>query len=542
VSLWRAIWRRRALRRIRQAMRGSRRLREHGNVSRIARLREELTELPLDELPDGASRLLFGSGHHAAETVVRQIVLLRCANHAFVEAVLRSIGTGRPVRTALPASWRPVLARHGFQVSRLCGPLFAARATLILAAGLRQVVRLLASESGRKIQSKDVTAVRAAYFDSLISGNLPCTEQGKRGHDVITWYLNGPGKAELLEEVWHDVSGAPPLSVGHVRVRSNPAPPCPSGAYATLSFVGWFFAAFALAAVDLLRGRWWHAFVLRDAVLAAAMRLAPEERVARSYLFHNSAWFYRPLWTYEAERRGASVSLYFYSTNTQGVSQNGEACPIGYGWRAMTWPRYFVWDRGQEKFVRRAVGEKPELRVVGVISWLNENARLPPTPRPSLAVFDVAPLRPSTFQTLGLESDYYSGQAAIGFLQDVLSAAEACSVHVLWKRKREFGPTVHGRYLRVVAQAERSSALVAIDSGVAAARLIETVDAVVSFPFTSTAIIARELGKPSCYYDSTGTVHPADPSAHGIPVISGRRNLEKWIEFVAGGPAASHVS
>jgi hypothetical protein len=46
-------------------------------------------------------------------------------------------------------------------------------------------------------------------------------------------------------------------------------------------------------------------------------------------------------------------------------------------------------------------------------------------------------------------------------------------------------------------------------------------------PFTSTALVARNLGKPSYYYDPSGIIQKDDRAAHGIPVISGFAELQK---------------
>jgi hypothetical protein len=48
-------------------------------------------------------------------------------------------------------------------------------------------------------------------------------------------------------------------------------------------------------------------------------------------------------------------------------------------------------------------------------------------------------------------------------------------------------------------------------------------------PFTSTALIARNMGKPSIYYDPTGNLQKDDRAAHGIPIVSGVSELETWL-------------
>lgn len=59
--------------------------------------------------------------------------------------------------------------------------------------------------------------------------------------------------------------------------------------------------------------------------------------------------------------------------------------------------------------------------------------------------------------------------------------------------------------------------------------VLPEISCVISVPFTSTALIARNLGKPSCYYDPSELLASDDKAAHGIPVLLGKAQLEKWI-------------
>jgi len=52
-------------------------------------------------------------------------------------------------------------------------------------------------------------------------------------------------------------------------------------------------------------------------------------------------------------------------------------------------------------------------------------------------------------------------------------------------------------------------------------------------PFTSTALIARELGKPSIYYDPFGICEKDDRAAHGIPILSGQKELQDWLSALS---------
>ena len=72
--------------------------------------------------------------------------------------------------------------------------------------------------------------------------------------------------------------------------------------------------------------------------------------------------------------------------------------------------------------------------------------------------------------------------------------------------------------------------MITVDPDTSAYKLIEQCSAAISMPFTSTALVARELGKPSCFYDPTGLIQRDDRAAHGIPIMIGRVELQTWLE------------
>ena len=76
-----------------------------------------------------------------------------------------------------------------------------------------------------------------------------------------------------------------------------------------------------------------------------------------------------------------------------------------------------------------------------------------------------------------------------------------------------------------------------MDPGISAYRVIQAADAVVSMPFTSTALLAREIGKPTAYYDPSGILQPNDPAAHGILVIQDYKKLVEWFQNILDGDA-----
>ena len=513
-------------------MRGYRTLKQQGRLGQIAAVKRTLTETPVASVSGKLSQLVLGFAAAAGEIVVRQYLLSRVGGINLNRALLIASATkeGRVVHY-LPKEWRQIIEQHGFEVAHVRSALLWQLYVLahlfhgIVAIG-KIAVRALTS--GRQAVLK-----RYVYFADLGSGNLPQHGTGMPSHDIVSWYLQWPGRAVNIEAVRHGVAGALPINVNDVDVSFTARPLSDlEGVLPAASYCAWAGRATAIALLDWLRGRWWHALLLSQAALAGQVAKLPAGSLAAEYLFPNSEWIYRPLWTYEVERRGSLVTFYFYSTNCEAFKRADGYPAIPYGWKAMNWPHYLVWNNYQADFVRRAVGDRGRISSVGSIWFQSSNAELPSLPRTTLAVFDVQPVRDAFYTALALDFDYFTPTTANQFLADICRIAKLHGCSVALKRKREIGSLAHPSYRDCVRRLESSRGFIAVDANIPALRLIENCIAVVSMPFTSTALMGEEAGRPSVYYDPHRVLQKDDRAAHAISILSGPEELDRWLSGV----------
>ncbi|MBK8893366.1 MAG: polysaccharide biosynthesis PFTS motif protein [Propionivibrio sp.] len=448
--------------RLRRIIRGYRVLKQSGQLDRIAVVKQALTEHPLELPKPYFASLVMGAGAASGEIVVRQYLLIRVGDISLNCALLLALSEeqGRVV-FPLPREWRDVLTQHGFKVARFkSAVLWQCYVCALLVYGVAQIVRVVFAGPG---SGKDtvLNQQRHVYFAALGPGNLPQKVNGSQSHDVISWYLQWPGRKPDIEAVHHGVANSLPLAVGSIAVLPQPRPlPDLAGWGAILNYAVWGLGASVIAALDCLRGRWWHALLLNQAAQAAQVRFLPVDSLAREYLFHNSGWIYRPLWTYEAERLGSAITFYFYSTNCESFKKPGGYPSVFFGYKAMNWPRYLVWDEYQADFVRRAAGAQAKISVVGPIWFQSSAVAMPGLDKHGVAVFDITPHRGSRYCTLGMDSEFYTPAVANPFLLHVSNATQQHGVLMLWKRKRNVGRIAHPLYRRLADQLAESSHVV----------------------------------------------------------------------------------
>lgn len=521
--------------RLRSVMRGYSYLKRASQIGLVRRIKADLVDEVMPEITVTASQQVFGASLAQAEFVVRQILLQRHAGAAMNKAIFYSLGRkSASVVYPLPKAWREVLAKHGIRVDDIKSSLaWAGLIALYWGYGVLFVAKLAWSSL---LSNQTVIKRRYAYLEGLALGNLPQPGIDGQSHDICTWYAHWNGRMDDLDAICHGVRDGKLTLLDGISVEYIGRPfELMRGIKSVVRFLFWGVKTMAIAAVDALRGRWWHALVFAEAAKAKAVQLCAPDMLAADYLFHYSGTIYRPMWTYEAEKKGARIVCYFYSTSEQVKLPEGYESQK-FEWGAASWPNYLVWDDYQADLVSRDIDQNAEIKIVGPIWFSTSPLELPELPRKSIAVFDMQPHRKSAHFGSSTLADYHVRNPGlpIQFLKDIHTVFSECGVTMAFKRKREIGCRGEKKYVNFVRQLSQSEDVVMIDPGISAIKVIERCKGVISMPFTSTALYMRDQGIPSVYYDPTGWIQKDDRGAHGIPILSGINELRDWVAECSG--------
>jgi len=488
-----------------------------------------LVEMPLGIPNSKVSKHLFGAATEKANEAIRSFLILRVGNYSLNKSLLVSLGMkeGQVVHP-LPKIWRGKIRLLGWKVSEMKSALVW-QGFLLLCWGYgvclfaTKILQGLLSYSFSKQEMKG----RHVYFNRLTAKELPTGDKSE-SHDLVSWYMQWIGRAKKLDWIGHSVRGVQAREVQGVRLQFMERMPPLRGIMPNLRFLFWGGWASLFCLFEWLKGRWWHPLMFSSFVEAYLVR--NRETLAVDHMFHNSGPT-RPLWTYEAENRGSCSTLYFYSTNGDWfkTKEGYQSTPAYY--RNMNFSRYLVWDQEHADYVRRCAGNKARIEIVGPIWFSDSSAILPELTSRTVAVFDVQPRRKSIHEVLGFPFEYYTPAIGIKFLDDIHEVVVQHNWIMAWKGKRKLPLSQNRQIAKSYASAcERlasSPNMLVIDPDIAATRLIKKSELVISMPFTSTAHLARDLGKPSYYYDPSGIIQKDDRAAHGIPIISRLSELQE---------------
>jgi polysaccharide biosynthesis PFTS motif protein len=259
------------------------------------------------------------------------------------------------------------------------------------------------------------------------------------------------------------------------------------------------------------------------------IRSVPTEALAKDYLFHNSGNTYVPLWAYNVEARGAKIICYFYSTYEQLKAPEGyqsQKFELG----AQTWPTFMVWNKFQMNNLKLQYIHKPEFIITGPIFFKRSLADMPKINGRKIAVFDNQPYRLFYFSNISTLAEYkaYSSKLYEKYFLDIKQVLSFYGWTMVLKQKKRMPNKMPKWYRKLIDELSQSKDVIVIDPGIAAEEVIAACDATISFPLTSTGVIADNMNKKSIFYDPTGWVQKDDKGAHGLPVLIGRDELFSW--------------
>jgi polysaccharide biosynthesis PFTS motif protein len=522
-------------RKLRVVLRSYRKLKTQGRVSELHDLKGDLADAQFEKIKNKASKILFGASFQNASLALRQYTFTQLTLKGdFNMAVLYSIGSGKPIRTAIPKELQDILIEKGYKVDRTyCQLHFFLKLFLYFSFGIYRSLFIFKIFVTNENSSRN-TVEPFTYFHQLSSSNVPNNLNGEISKNIITWYSQWHGRNLEVKSFHHDASHTNKVYFNNFKVYSNPITHINMGSLkAYLKFLIWFCAAIGICAKDIFLLRWWTFLLFEQYVQAAILRYADNSQIAKDYLLHHSGVYYRPLWTYEAEKRHSRVILYFYSNNNEQFKTKNGYINAGLGWKLSSWPTVLVWDKYQKDFITREFHSYNTIEIVGPI-WFNstqmeKKINFDFQGKKLCGVFDSQPFRISSAALWAPGSLYSESKIAIQFLKDIHSVLDDCSTVLMHKRKRDVGMILDQKY-KIFLKTFTDNSCISLDPDLDADYIINNVDFVISMPFTSVAILAQNQNKPSIYYDPFGDVQRDDRAAHGIKIIIGLDELRYWVE------------
>jgi len=104
--------------RLRNIMRGYRKLNEQNSLVKISIILSEISDTKLNIISSKFSKIIYGEGINFAEIILRQYLVHNLAGTNLNEALLISVGCNKKVIYPLPKIWQKIILKNGFNVNK----------------------------------------------------------------------------------------------------------------------------------------------------------------------------------------------------------------------------------------------------------------------------------------------------------------------------------------------------------------------------------------------------------------------------------------
>lgn len=520
------------IRKFRKISKGYRLLKDSNQLDFLDNLKIELTNTSLNSRINSSKLIKPHSEVVLLEVSVRQFILQRFIGINFNKEILLCLADkNKKFSYPLPAEWQNRVAENGIKVNKfVCSFLWTIQMFRLWLYAFYEAARQSINSLKLFSNSKKEINETFVYFDSLAESNIPIIS-GNYEYGILSWYLKH-FDSKRIAYLAHAVPTRNNIILNDkIKVKNIGCPILPPLTYTSLIlFLGHSFFNLIRSFFLLILGKWWNVLLLRDSFYSKIINLNKGKGIAVHYLFHNSNWIYRPLWTYTAEKYNSQIYFYFYSTNIERFKKANKSNRIANSWDLISWSNFLVWDQYQADFIHKVSKHSVKIEIVGPISFVFSEVTHIEVPENTIAVFDVQPVRSVYYESLGLDQDFYVPEITNIFLTDVFESVSSTQLHIAFKKKRNIGKLAHSKYVNELKRISKLFVFFNIDPSIPAELIIAKSKAVISMPFTSTALLGKAIGKPSVFYDPSGLVIKDDPAAHGIEVINNKTDLVEWLK------------
>lgn len=270
-----------------------------------------------------------------------------------------------------------------------------------------------------------------------------------------------------------------------------------------------------------------------ELALALIAESVQVEQLPDYFFFDEAAGILRPLWSYVVEERGKQV-IYVFFSNSVVPKLSDEPQRSLFLYSRASWSNYWTTSAYQSDLLaERTKLDKSCLKIVGYPWRIDYLIDFPREPKTKVAVFDYESHRGyfgiSTINDVG----YHDHRKDVLFLSDLFKLASELGFLLIHKTKRVLPEEKRTtEYKNLLCNLDSSPNYVQVNPKVSAHHLSLESDLVISLPFTSTAYLAHELGKPSIFYDPIGELKSNDPALSNIPLFQSIDLLKAFVRKI----------
>lgn len=253
-------------------------------------------------------------------------------------------------------------------------------------------------------------------------------------------------------------------------------------------------------------------------------------------LFNMSNMTLQPLWSKLKNVNNEFMDyIFYYSTNIIPLVEKPELSANMFGYRLHSWNNYILWNKNQKYWIEHCSKKKINALIAdNYIPFEGKNIHILKNNNKKIIIFDVQPRNDYVYYNFMHVGNIYTLEYCSNFLLDITESIKKIypQAEIIYKVKRDI-KTINKEYLKLVADlASKIHNFKVFYDEISAQSLIKYCDASISIPFTSTALIADYLKKPSIYYHPSNKPLISIFSQKNDNQINNKYDLETWLKTI----------
>ena len=253
--------------------------------------------------------------------------------------------------------------------------------------------------------------------------------------------------------------------------------------------------------------------------------------VSKLIIPSSKGWF-KSTWHLKVEELGTEVIFVNLSDSSEPSATFDHDFPIN--WYAFSqWKTVTVCSEYQKQIFESQCPKAylDKITVTGTPDWQESGDLQTNNNMQYISVFDFEPHKDYYGFSCNNDSGYSNIHNTVMFIQSLTEIAQKLGVCLIYKSKRNIPDSRrYKEYKDTLFNSSKTSKFFQVAPElISPRRLIIGSLASIHMPFTSTALIAKELRIPSCFYDVVGLIEANDPGANGIKIINNQHILTNWL-------------
>ena len=286
-----------------------------------------------------------------------------------------------------------------------------------------------------------------------------------------------------------------------------------------LSFCSHFFVLLSISVLSLFNGKWYLSLLFEEALKKKIIDLTDKDYLPHKIYFNQTSFIYRPMWAYNRKETKFEIAMIMFGLNIYKNNVNQIF------FKLMNWPEYFLWSINHKNILSQILNFPFKYKICDYIGFNDTKDFL--DKKIDVIIFDDEPFR-NWYSTSYLKyDDHWNEKNCLDYLKDLIEVFSKKNLKIAIKLKKFNTKKTTKKYLKFIN--DNKFNFIFIDPKFSSIEVIRKAKLVISFPFSSTALLAKKQNIDSIYYFPS-ILENKPLIDENIKIIEGKQELLKYFD------------